>query len=323
MSAYVGIDPAKKSFDIATPLDKGKFRTKAKLPNNPEGFRETAAWLEKHSEPGAWVVIEATSVYHQGIADFLHSKGYRVCVVNPAVIHNFGKDDLRRVKTDKADAKLIATYARDKHDKLREWVPEPLPRRRLRALVRRLEDLQEIHQMERNRLDVAESAVQESIQSVIRHVKNEIAETKKAIKDNIDDDPDMRQKRDLIVTIDGLSDTTAALILAELGDPLDYDGPRAMVAFAGLNPLVNESGDWTGPTPISRTGSARFRARLYMPGIVAIKWNPAVKVLAERLRARGKAPKQIICAAMRKLLHLVYGVLKSGKPFDPQLALAH
>lgn len=322
MSAFVGIDVAKNSFDIATPLDNGKFRTKAKLPNNSKGYEALQAWLDTHSEPGAWVVMEATSVYHQGISDFLHTRGYRVCVVNPAIIHQYGKEELRRVKTDKADAKLIASYAQDKHGKLREWVPEPAPRRRLRALVRRLEDLQEIHQMESNRLDVAEDKVKVSIESVIRHVKEQIAETKKAIKDNIDDDPDLRQKRDLIVSIDGLGDTTAALILAELGDPLDYTGPRSIVAFVGLNPLSSSSGEWTGPTRISKTGSKRLRTGLYMPGMVALKHNAVLRDLKTRMRANGKAPKEIICAAMRKLLHLVYGVLKSGKPFDAEIALA-
>lgn len=322
MSAFVGIDIAKNSFDIATPLNNGKFRTKAKLPNNSKGYELLQAWLDTHSEPGAWVVMEATSVYHQGVADFLHARGYRVCVVNPAIIHQYGKEELRRVKTDKADAKLIASYAQEKHARLREWVPEPAPRRNLRALVRRLEDLQEIHQMESNRLDVAEDKVKVSIESVISHVKNQIAETRKAIKDNIDDDPDLRQKRDLIVTIDGLGDTTAALILAELGDPLDYKGPKSIVAFAGLNPQGSSSGEWTGPTHISKTGSKRLRTGLYMPGMVGLRHNLVLRELKIRMQAGGKAPKEIICAAMRKLLHLVYGVLKSGKPFDAEIALA-
>lgn len=322
MSAFVGIDTAKSSFDVAAPLDNGKFRTKAKLPNNANGFKEFAAWLEKHADPQAWVVMEATGTYHEALADFLHAKDYRVCIVNPAVIHAFGKEDLRRVKTDRADAKLIAAYAQQKQHKLRAWIPEPPARRRLRALVRRLEDLQEILQMETNRLDVAQSNVKGSILSMISHVKNEIAVTQKAIKDNIDDDPDLRQKRDLITSIDGLGETTAALILAELGDPLDYSGPRAIVAFAGLNPLIDQSGTHFGPTPISKTGSASLRCGMYMPAMVAMRWNPAIKSLSDRLKAKGKAPKQIICAAMRKLLHLIYGVLKSGVPFDPNIALA-
>jgi transposase len=88
---------------------------------------------------------------------------------------------------------------------------------------------------------------------------------------------------------------------------------RPLIAFAGLNPLVNQSGKYTGPTPISKTGSVRLRTGLFMPGIVAMRWNPAIRALADRLKARGKAPKQIICAAIRKLLHIVYGVLKSGE----------
>jgi len=322
MSDFVGVDTAKKTFDIATPLENGKFRTKAKLANEAAGFREFQAWLEKHVGRDAWIVMEATGTYHEALADFVYALGYRVCIVNPSVIHSFGKEGLRRVKTDKADAKLIASYAQEKQAKLRTWIPEPPVRRRLRALVRRLDDLQEILQMESNRLEVAQIEVRVSIQSVITHVKNEITETKKAIKKNIDDDPDLRHKCDLIVSIDGFGESTAALILAELGDPLDYNGPRAIVAFAGLNPMIDQSGLHVGPTPISKTGSAFFRTKLFFPAMVAIKWNPAVKALAERLKAKGKAPKQIICAAMRKLLHIVFGVLKSDRPFDPSIALA-
>lgn len=322
MSIFVGIDTAKKSFDVAALSDNGKIKTKARLVNTATGHQELEAWLGKHAEPNCWVVLEATSVYHEALAEFLYSKGYRVCVINPAVIHAFGKEELRRVKTDKADAKLIASYAQSKQAKLRAWVPEPLPRRRLRALVRRLTDLNQLRQMEENRLDVADDSVLGSIRSVISHLDHEIAETKKAIKDHIDDDPDLRQNRDLIITIKGLGETTASMLLGELGDPLLFKGARSIVAFAGLNPLINQSGEWTGPTPISKTGSARIRTGLFMPGIVSIRWNPAIKALADRMKAKGKAPKQIVCAAMRKLLHIVYGVLKSGKPFDPQLALA-
>ena len=322
MSIFVGIDVAKKSFDVAALSDSGKYKTKAKLINTAPGYLELEAWLDKHAEPNCWVVMEATSVYHQALAEFLHDKGYRVCVINPAVIHAFGKYELRRVKTDKADSKLIAEYAQSKQMKLRAWVPEALARRRLRALVRRLSDLNQLRQMEENRLDVSDDSVLGSIRSVISHLDHEIAETKKAIKNHIDDDPDLRKNRDLMITIKGLGETTASMLLGELGDPLMFKGARALVAFAGLNPLVNQSGEWTGPTPISKTGSARIRTGLFMPGIVSIRWNPAIKALAERMRSNGKAPLQIVCAAMRKLLHIVYGVLKSGKPFDPQLGLA-
>lgn len=323
MSAFVGVDIAKKTFDVAAPLENGKYRTKGKLTNDLKGFAEFEAWLKKHTEPGALIVVEATGIYHEALADFLYQRGYRVHVANPAATAAHAKSEMSRNKTDKTDAKLISNFARQKHQSLRLWVPEPLPRRRLRALVRRLEDLNEMRQMESNRLEVANANVRQSIESVIAHISKEIVETEKAIKQNIDDDPDLRGKSELITSIDGLGEKTAALILAELGDPLDYDGPKKLSAFAGLSPRQNSSGGFVGTTRISRIGSPRLRGGLYMPAITGMRYNVVLKEFAERLKANGKAPKQVICAVMRKMLHLVYGVLKSNRPFDSRIALAH
>lgn len=322
MSSFVGIDVAKHSFDIATGQSNGKYRTKAKLANNATGFQALQAWLLKYSEPGAWIVMEATGNYHEALAETLHGWGYRVCVMNPAQIAHYARSQLQRVKTDKVDAKLIAEYGERHPDKLRAWQPEPQAVRLLRALVRRLEDLRQIEQMERNRLDVADASVRESIQAVLQHIEQQVADTLKKIEDHIDNDPDLRGKRELLTSIDGIGERTAALLLAELGDPLQFKSARAITAFAGLNPKLQSSGTHEGHVRISKMGSARLRAGLYMPAIAAVTHNPAIKALAERLRTRGKAGKQIVCAAMRKLLHIVYGVLKSGKPFQPHLALA-
>ena len=321
MSSFVGVDVAKNTFDIATHLPNGKHKTKAKLANDSKGFKEFEAWLEKQVEPSALIVMEATSVYHLELAEFVYNKGYRVCVVNPATTHAYAGSELRRIKTDKSDAKLIADFAQEKNEKLKLWAPEPLKYRQLKAMVRRLDDLQEMEQMELNRLDVSDEKVKNSINSVLRHIEKEIAETHKAIKKHIDDDPDMREMRDLIVTIDGIGQKTLERLLAELGDLRKYNDPRQLVAAAGLNPKLQDSGLLKGRTVISKIGSARVRASLYMPGLVALKHNNAIKAMKERLKANGKAPKQIICAAMRKLLHYVYGVLKSGQPFDPKLVL--
>ncbi len=317
MTVAVGVDCAKKTFDIALLQSNQKFRTKAKLANTEAGFIQFEQWLEKHAQKGCWVVMEATGIYYEALAEFLYARGFKVAVMNPAIIHGYGAGDLRRVKTDKADAKLISRFGSERMDRLREWAPEPPSQKRLRALVRRLEDLQEMQQMESNRLDVCDASVQESISSIIQSLEEQIEQTRSSIRQHIDDDPDLRGRRDLIVSIKGLSDTSAASLLAELGDPLEFSGSRAIVAFAGLNPVPNESGEYAGPTPISKTGSARLRKSLYMPGLTAIRYNPIIKAQSERLKARGKAQKQVICAAMRKLLHLIYGVIKSGKPFDP------
>ena len=323
MTSVVGIDIAKSSFEIATLQPNDKYRTKGNLPNNSQGFQALDAWLAKYAMADAWVIMEATGVYHLELAEHFYRLGYRIAVINPACISSYAKSQLQRVKTDKVDAKLIALYGQRHVDELHAWQPEPLAQRRLRALVRRLEDLKELEQMECNRLDVSDASVQTSIRSVIQHLEQEIAATLQAIKDHIDDDPDLHDKRDLLVSINGISDKTAALILAELGDPLRFRDSRAVVAFAGLNPRLQESGRHKGRVRISRMGSASLRSGLYMPALVAMTHNPAIKALSERLKAKGKPGKQIVCAAMRKLLNIAYGVLKSGKPFDARLAIAH
>lgn len=323
MPCVIGIDIAKHTFDIATLQANGKYRTKAKLSNTPAGFKVLDDWLLKHAEPQAWIVMEATGIYHEALADHLHAGGYRISVLNPAQLASYAASQLQRVKTDRVDAKLIAAYGLRHADTLRPWQPEAPAIRQLRALVRRLHDLQEIAQMERNRLQVSEPRVQASIRSVLENVEQQIAATRQAIRDHIDDDPDLRNQRDLLVSIDGIADTTAALLLAELGDPLRFTDARAITAFAGLNPRLQESGKHKGHACISRQGSSRLRAGLYLPSVSALNSNEAIKAMKLRLEQRGKAGKQIVCAAMRKLLHIVYGVLKSGQPFDAQRALAH
>lgn len=323
MTIVVGIDIAKHTFDIAILQDNGKYRTKAKLSNNSAGFEVFRQWLLKHAEADARVVMEATGIYHEALAEWLFKLGYRVCVLNPAQMAYYARSQLQRVKTDKVDAKLIADYGVRHQLELRVWQPEKPSIRRLKALVRRLKDLQELEQIEQNRLDVtSEQKVRASIESVLEHLRQQINETLKAIKQHFDDNDDLRGQRDLLTSIDGIADRTAALVLAELGDIERFESSRAVTAFAGLNPRLQESGMLKGHVRISRMGSVRLRAGLYMPGIVSITHNPAIRALAERMRANGKTGKQIICAAMRKLLCIAYGVLKSGKPFDPHLAIA-
>ena len=96
---------------------------------------------------------------------------------------------------------------------------------------------------------------------------------------------------------------------------------RQLAAYAGLTPRARTSGSSVHHPPRrAKTGNSRLRRALYLPAIVAMRHNPAVQALAARLRARGKRPMVIVGAAMRQLLHLIYGVLKSGKPFDPRVA---
>ncbi|MCW0378246.1 hypothetical protein NB697_001092 [Xanthomonas sacchari] len=322
MSPVIGIDVAKRSFDVAIELTNGKHRTKAKLSNDAKGFQALQAWLQTHAQPDSWIAMEATGTYHQALAEFLHARGYRVCVLNPAQTAAYARSQLSRVKTDRSDAKLIASYALRHREQLRRWSPDPPALKQLKALVRRRQDLQQMLQMERNRLDVAPAQVKDSIQVHLADLQHHIAQIEQAINDHIDQDPTLRGQRELLVSIQGIADTSAALMLAELGDVRRFADASAVTAFAGLNPCLQESGERKGRVCISRTGSPRLRAGLFMPALVAMTHNPIIRALKRRLSERGKTGKQIVCAAMRKLLHLAYGVLKSGTAFDPKRGLA-
>jgi transposase len=177
-----------------------------------------------------------------------------------------------------------------------------------------------MRQQESNRLEACINAasVKKSVTDHISYLDQQIAHTQSLIKDHIDNHPSLKQQRDLLSSIPGIGDLTAAKLLAEIIDINHYQSARQVAAFAGLVPRHHQSGTSVRAKPrLSKVGAARLRKALYFPAIVATQHNPAIKAMSQRLRERGKCPMQVIGAAMRKLIHIAFGVLKSGKPFDP------
>ena len=320
----VGCDISKRTFDVALPLGAEKYRTRAGIANAAAGHAEFVAWLRKHA-PTAAVGMEATGNYHEALADRLVAEGFTVYVINPSQIAAYGRSELSRTKTDRMDAKLIARFCKAQAatgGKLHPYVPLPPSQRKLKALVLRLEEVKGMQQMESNRGHTASAAVQTSIDTLLATLQAEITRLEKQIRQHLDDHPDLRGGRELLDSIPGISDTTIAWLLAYLGDTRQFSDVRELVAFVGLDPRIRQSGTWKGQTRISKCGHAVLRAKLYMPAIVAKAHNPVVRAFCQRLAAKGKPGKVIIVAAMRKLLHIVWGVWRSNQPFDPRLDVA-
>lgn len=314
----LGIDISKLKFDAALLRDNGKFKHHVFF-NTPAGFLQLSAWLEKRKVERVHACLEATGTYSEAVATYLSNADHVVSVVNPAAIKAYGQSRLSRTKTDKADASLIAQFCRERRPP--QWQPLPVEIRELQAFVRRLDALLEMRQMEANRLEVTAGvgAVTESLVGHLAFLNDEIARTEELIRSHIGGHPGLREQRDLLLTIPGIGDTTAAKPLGEIMDVKLYDGARQLAAFAGLAPRLHESGSSVRRRArLSKAGAPRLRKALYFPAIVAMRYNPHVRAMSERLKERGKCPMQIIGAAMRKLVHLAYGVLKSGKPFDPE-----
>jgi transposase len=323
MKWFLGIDIAKEKFDAALVEDDGTLRRRKTCANTSKGHAEFVEWLRsvKVGNPpirDLHIGMEATNTYADDLATALWDAGYRVSVLNPAAVHAYAASNLSRNKTDSLDAETIANYVRTHQPRL--WTPRPPEERELQALARRLDALVELRQRERNRLESARvESVRASLQRVLDDLHDEIQRLKEAIRQHIQQHPRLKEQADLLASIPSVGEATVRLLLAEFRWDR-FENVRQVVAFAGLNPKKDASGKREGRTPLSKIGSARIRKGLYLPAVVAKKRNPVLKALYDRLLEHGKAPMEAIGAVMRKLLHLAYGVLKSGKPFDPEWA---
>lgn len=314
MDVVLGIDIAKAKFDVTLQWPDGRRRRKS-CRNTPSGFAELTQWLTRQQVRQVHAGLEATGAYGDALATFLYDAGHQVSVLNPATIHHYAQSRLARTKTDALDADLIADYVATQHPAA--WAPLPPEVRELQALVRRLDVLIGMQTEERNRRQAGAlvPAVRDSIETLLASLDAQIAHVRRLLRDHIDHHPHLRDQRDLLTSIPGIGEATAAALLAELFTK-SYTSARQAAAFAGLVPRVHDSGTLRRPAHLSKTGPARLRKALYFPAIAAVRFNPLVRALSDRLRAAGKPKMLVIGAAMRKLVHLAYGVLKSGRPFQ-------
>lgn len=317
MQTFAGIDVSKAKLDVALLLPTGKFKSKV-FTNDLCGFEALLQWLQEHaSDASVHLCMEATGIYHEALACFLNDRELLVSVVNPLLVKRFAEANRLRNKTDGGDAKCLAQFCKSHQPE--RWEAPSLAVRALQALVARLDTLQVMRQAECNRLDVAHNSVADSIQKMIADLDAAIAQVKAQIASTIDDDPDLKRRAALLQSIPGLGDKTIPQLLAYVGRPERFKTVKALVAYAALTPLIRQSGTsldrHKGTHPM---GHQELKRLLYFPAMVAGRYNPLVAALWARLKAQNKPGKVIVVACMHKLLAIIYGVLRSGKPFDPQ-----
>jgi transposase len=319
-SPTLGIDIAKLKFNACLLRQGGKPRHKV-FPNTAEGFAQLAQWLTRQGAPRAHACMEATGAYGEALALHLHAGGHRVSVINPAAVKAFAQSRLSRTKTDKVDAELIARFCLAQRPPA--WSPPAPEVRELQALARRLESLVEMRVAEENRLSsgVTAEAVRQSVEEHVAYLNEQIRRTQELTREHVNRHPTLRRQSELLDSIPGIGEATAALMLAEITDVKQYRSARQVAAYAGLVPREWRSGSSVrGRVRLSKIGNARLRRALYFPAITALRCSPFFQQWAEGLRQRGKSKMSVIGAAMRKLIYLAYGVLKTGKPFDPEWA---
>ena len=314
----LGIDISKDKFDVSLrhpgqdhPLAQHQF------PNRPAGFKQLQRWLRKHGVTHVHACMEATSRYGEALALFLHQQEQQVSVVNPRRIRKYADSLLVRTQHDALDADIIARFCATQKPRL--WTPAPPEVRQLQDLTRLRQFMVSQCTRLQNRLHTESKTLARLLRRHIRQLDRTVEEIEAAITTFLQDHDELNQQVALVDTITGIGPITAAVAVAELPPPGQLEHAGQAVALAGLDPRKKDSGkSIRGVAHVSKMGSRPLRAALYMAAVAASRSNPIIRAQTQRLRARGKNGKTVICAAMRKLVRLIYGVLKHRQAFDPK-----
>lgn len=319
----VGLDVSAKKFDATFQVRGKPFTESHTYDNDPEGHVYFLGKLSRLMGNGrAEVCFESTGAYSLDIALLLHgTDDVGVMVVNPRQISNFRDARGERNKSDRKDSELALVFLQCMG--FSAWAAPSAERIKLRYLARRIADLVKLQTQEKNRLHAAEAArdTPELVRKDIRQHLEELAARIETLRREaltlVKGSQEMNQYYRLMISVKGIADVSAIKILSELLVIPAGLKSKQWVAWAGLDPVIYESGTSVHKKPrISKRGSAHLREALYMPALSAANHDPNVRAFYQELQARGKVKMLALSAVMRKLLHSLYGMLKHGKPFD-------
>jgi len=321
--SVIGIDVSKAKLDCAWLKEDNKVKTKV-VSNQLEGWKELRHWAEKQTGNDTkelHFVMEATGIYHENLANWLYDSGAKVSIANPAHVKYYAKSVGGRSKNDKKDSIVLARYGIKEQPLL--WQPAPQEMRVLKALLTRLDAVERDLQREKNRQEKAlvsdiPASVLASMSSMIEHFEEERKSLEKLIDDHIKAHKNLKENKALLESIPRVGKVVAGRMLMLLGTHQFKDAHQC-AAYLGLVPVQKESGSsLRGRSQLAKNGNKTVRAKLYMATVTATRYNPDIKAQYERLTQKGKSKMSALGAAMRKLVHICFGVIKHQQPYQPQ-----
>lgn len=326
---YIGVDIGKKTLDVAYEYTNSKGQrkaTKGKFTNTFEGFKklEDSAKRNLGEEVSIHFIMEATGSYHEEVAAYLYAQGHRVSVVNPSRVKAFGQSIGVRTKTDKKDPLVLVQFGKALTPDL--WKPPPEEYRTLLIFYRAIEMRKKQRTVLMNRIEALRVAKEspevifEEDKALLERVEESIERIEKEIRLHLDMHPKVKKEVKLLETIAGVGWITSVLLTAIMAGGARFKSAREAAAYVGLSVRENQSGNFCGRSRLSKQGPPEIRKALYWPAITAIRHNPDVIDLYNRLTKRGKCNMVVIGAAMRKLVHIAFGVLKHGTKYTAQVA---
>jgi len=318
-TVFCGIDVSAKSLAVSV-IELDGAVSQREFANSASGHKALAAWLGKHNAR-VRVSLEATGIYSLDLALALDAEAHiELAVLNPRLVNRFA-ETLRRSKTDAADAMVLAEYSL--RMPLIAWQRPGIEQLRLRGISRYIEslvvDLAEV----KNRLQAAARAsttpraviadLNKAQAALLRRVAKMRLEAMKLVQA----EDGLRERFRLLVSAPGIAEVSALQILSELIVLAPTLNVRQWVAYSGLDPVHQESGTSVHkPSRISRAGNRHLRRALYMPALSAARYDPHMRAFYQALRARHKTGLQALMAVARKMLHAIYGIFKSGTPYE-------
>jgi len=330
----IGIDVDKTTFKVCLLFRSVELKKKVKgsktFSNDLDGYQLFVQWTAKHAKAenvSQSYVMEATGVYHEPLAYFLHDRKEVVHIVLPLKSKRYLQSLGFRSKTDKIDAKGLAMMGCEQE--LYRWQPASTQLLCLRSLTRQIEGLHRAKTSFSNQLEgavhaaVVDPLVIKSIEKMIQTIKNEIAKLEKKVKKVIESDEVLSQKYALIKPLKGVAIMSFAVVVAETNGFALFKNQRQLVCYAGYDVVENQSGQRSGKTRISKKGNSHIRRILHMSSLSAVSNKVAtLKNLHERVVDRTGIKMKGYVAVQRKLLVLIYSLWKNDTPFDPMFGIS-
>lgn len=319
-TVHVGIDVACSSLSVCI-LKDDETCEEFSTTNDSKGHNTILQRIGKHKAT-AQVCLEATSTYHWKLCHRLHGRqGITVYCTDPRSSSDFRKLYCKRAKTDKLDARGLASFVRA--IPMHPWEPPRQALRELRDLGRRCAQVRKDHAATRNRMHAAKrGGCSGQLLAEYRHAidfhKREIQRLRKMMRAIISADTELESQFGLLLSVQGIGEVSALAILAELACLPKALGKKQLVAMAGMDPQPRESGNSNPPRHMSKRGNARLRLALFMPAMVAIRHCRQVRDYYEYMCDRGKPKLCALFAVMRKMLLAIWGMLATQTEWDPQ-----
>lgn len=315
----IGIDVAQDSLSIS--IFDGKSHQIKEFNYTKREIRKELITPFKKIKGSVVFVMESTGIYHTRLAYWLCEEGFNISVVNPLIIKRYGQMHLMRIKTDKADAKMIAEYGYEYQHKISLFRPKDESQIAIDNLIKAADDLQAQKTITNNQylaLKKQANYSNDALNSYNRHLKflkDEIKRINLALELLLK--TKYQEEYELLNSIPGIGLKVSSMIIAIFNGFKNFSSAKQACSFAGIAPSPYESGTSVkGRGSISKRGNTFARKMLYMGALTATIYNPSIREQYQRLLLNGKCKMVAMVAAANKLLRQAFGVLKSRKPFD-------